>query len=198
MGGKQAGEKRSYGRPIRSFQSCRFLPAIRRKISSLLKKQGIVIGTNGMFYQYALNLSKENLATPEMTTVVRNELLSHLRHYNLPYKLKEGKSVLILGAGSGNDVAAALRNGADHVDAVDIDPVILKLGDTRHPERPYDSPKVTQVCDDARDLNRATSKYDLIIFKGLDSHTISGQGGLDAIGQLCLYQAEHAARTATA
>ncbi|MBS1954649.1 MAG: methyltransferase domain-containing protein [Cyanobacteria bacterium SZAS-4] len=144
----------------------------------LAKKQGIVIGTNGMFYQYALNLSKENLETPEMTTQVRNELLSHSRHYNLPYKLKEGKSVLILGAGSGNDVAAALRNGADHVDAVDIDPVILKLGDTRHPERPYDSPKVHQVCDDARDfLNRTTSKYDLIIFAGLDSHTISGQGG---------------------
>jgi len=32
--------------------------------------------------------------------------------------------VLILGAGTGTDVAAALRHGAKHVTAVDIDPVI--------------------------------------------------------------------------
>ena len=43
--------------------------------------------------------------------------------------------VLILGAGSGTDVAAALRHGAKHVDAVDIDPVILRLG-RRAPSRP--------------------------------------------------------------
>jgi spermidine synthase len=36
--------------------------------------------------------------------------------------------VLILGAGTGTDVAAALRHGAKHVDAVEIDPVILRLG----------------------------------------------------------------------
>ncbi len=144
----------------------------------LAKKQGIVIGTNGVFYQYALNLSTENLNDPTMSAAVLKELQSHSRHYNLPYKFKHAKSVLILGAGSGNDVAAALRNGAEHVDAVDIDPVILKLGDTRHPEKPYSSPKVNQVCDDARDfLNRATGKYDLIIFAGLDSHTISSRGG---------------------
>jgi hypothetical protein len=39
-------------------------------------------------------------------------------------------NVLILGAGSGTDVAAALKHGARHVDAVDIDPVILRLGAT--------------------------------------------------------------------
>lgn len=144
----------------------------------LAKREGIVIGTNGVFYQYALNLSEQNLNDPSMSAAVHKELLSHSRHYNLPYKLKHPKSVLILGAGSGNDVAAALRNGAEHVDAVDIDPVILKLGDTRHPEKPYASSKVNQVCDDARDfLNRTNSKYDLIIFAGLDSHTISSRGG---------------------
>ncbi len=34
----------------------------------------------------------------------------------------------IIGAGSGNDVAAALAQGAGHVDAVEIDPVINELG----------------------------------------------------------------------
>ena len=38
------------------------------------------------------------------------------------------ENVLILGAGSGTDVAAALKHGAKHVDAVEIDPVILRLG----------------------------------------------------------------------
>ena len=37
-------------------------------------------------------------------------------------------SVLIIGAGSGNDVAAALPGGVDHVDAVEIDPVTQRDG----------------------------------------------------------------------
>ena len=36
--------------------------------------------------------------------------------------------VLIIGAGSGNDTATALRRGDGHIDAVEIDPAILKLG----------------------------------------------------------------------
>ena len=51
--------------------------------------------------------------------------------------------VLILGAGSGTDVAAALQHGAKHVDAVEIDPVILRLGRECHPDRPYNDPRVT-------------------------------------------------------
>ncbi len=54
--------------------------------------------------------------------------------YFLPHLLnrdagsKPFKDVLIIGAGSGNDVAAALAQGAGHVDAVEIDPVINELG----------------------------------------------------------------------
>jgi len=44
--------------------------------------------------------------------------------------------VLILGAGSGTDVAAALKHGVRHVDAVEIDPVIIRLGKRWHPDRP--------------------------------------------------------------
>ena len=35
---------------------------------------------------------------------------------------------MIVGSGTGNDVAAALRNNVNKVDAVEIDPVIAKLG----------------------------------------------------------------------
>src|SRR4029077_2609747 len=50
------------------------------------------------------------------------------------------KNVLILGAGSGTDVAAALRHGVAHVDAVEIDPAIIRLGQLWHPDRPYFDP----------------------------------------------------------
>jgi hypothetical protein len=81
--------------------------------------------------------------------------------------------VLILGAGSGTDVAAALQHGAKHVDAVDIDPVILRLGAERHPDKPYSDPRVTMINDDARHYLRTTSKkYDLIVFALIDSLTV--------------------------
>src|SRR4051812_2930608 len=82
-------------------------------------------------------------------------------------------NVLILGAGSGTDVAAALQHGARHVDAVDIDPVILRLGAERHPDRPYSDRRVTIVNDDARHfLRTTTNQYDLIVFALIDSLTV--------------------------
>src|SRR5882724_2377181 len=81
--------------------------------------------------------------------------------------------VLILGAGSGTDVAAALAHGAKHVTAVEIDPVILRLGAERHPDRPYSDPRVTVVCDDARHFLRTSTKtFDLVVFALIDSLTV--------------------------
>ena len=82
-------------------------------------------------------------------------------------------NVLVLGAGSGTDVAAALRHGAKHVDAVEIDPVILRLGRERHPEHPYSDPRVQIINDDARHFLRTTDrKYDLVVFALIDSLTL--------------------------
>src|SRR5262245_52374414 len=96
------------------------------------------------------------------------------RHYNIPYRLSrtQVESVLILGGGSGNDAAAALRNGATRVDVVEIDPAIARIGRQIHPERPYSSDKVRLFIDDARSfLQRTKTKYDLVVFATLDSHT---------------------------
>jgi hypothetical protein len=97
-----------------------------------------------------------------------------LPSYDLPYRMVENPGdVLVVGAGTGNDVAAALRHGAQHVDAVEIDPVIVSLGRQYHPERPYDSPRVSVIVNDARAFfNHTHKKYDLIIFGHLDSHTM--------------------------
>src|SRR5436190_53133 len=82
-------------------------------------------------------------------------------------------NVLVLGAGSGTDVAAALRHGAKHVDAVEIDPVILRLGAEHHPDHPYADPRVRTINDDARHFLATTDKkYDLIVFALIDSLTV--------------------------
>jgi spermidine synthase len=80
--------------------------------------------------------------------------------------------VLIVGAGAGNDAAAALRNGAGQIDAVEIDPVIYSLGKRLHPDQPYSSDRVHVILNDARAyLRSAPQKYDVIVFGLLDSHT---------------------------
>jgi spermidine synthase len=95
--------------------------------------------------------------------------------YQWPYMVfgDSFENVLVLGAGSGTDVAAALKHGARHVDAVEIDPVIVRLGRQHHPDRPYSDPRVTVVTDDARHFLRTTTKkYDLVVFALIDSLTM--------------------------
>ncbi len=90
----------------------------------------------------------------------------------LPFKVKKFDSALIVGAGMGNDVAAALRCGVKEIDAVEIDPGILGLGKELHPEKPYSSPYVNIINDDARSFFKKTKKkYDTVVFGILDSHT---------------------------
>jgi len=91
--------------------------------------------------------------------------------YNIPYAARpHPASVLILGAGTGNDVAGALRHGAKHVDAVEIDPTILELGKKEHPEHPYSDSRVTPYLNDARNyVSKSERKYDLVIFGFVDS-----------------------------
>jgi SAM-dependent methyltransferase len=94
-----------------------------------------------------------------------------------PYRfVKNPEKVLVLGAGMGNDVAYALKMGAGHVDAVEIDPVIIELGKKYHPNRPYADGRVTIICNDARTYTRNTrNKYDLIVYGTLDSHGLFSQ-----------------------
>ena len=131
---------------------------------------GYSVVTNHMWYQWAADVSQDFLSRyPEAKP---NRFLP--AYYGIPYRLvPKPKNVLILGAGTGNDVAAALRNGSDHIDAVELDPLILRLGKQYHPEHPYSSDRVTSHTDDARAfLKKADRKYDLIIYAFLDSTTL--------------------------
>jgi len=127
------------------------------------------VEVNHTGYQAIVNLSPEYLAqNPKLLKEAPDE-----NPYNLAFRFAvPSPRVLIVGAGTGNDTAAGLRNGARMVDAVEIDPAILALGRKEHPEHPYDSPRVAVHLTDARAfLKRTRERYDLVLFGLLDSHT---------------------------
>ena len=96
--------------------------------------------------------------------------------YYQVYKWFPGRTyanVLVVGAGTGNDVAVALKYGAKHVDAVEIDPAIHKIGLDQAPLRPFANPAVTTYINDGRAfLRTTTTHYDLVVFALPDSLTL--------------------------
>lgn len=115
---------------------------------------------NGIPYQ---DLAPATIAPPYFSEVYRRYPGRIFRH------------ALVIGAGAGNDTAAALRNGVQSIDAVDIDPVILSIGVERHPDHPYDDTRVRRFVDDGRAfLRRSDDRYDLIVFAQTDSFVLVG------------------------
>jgi hypothetical protein len=121
---------------------------------------GILITANGIPHQ--------NMTTPDKLG----------RMYHTPYlAFGPGNSfddVLIIGAGSGSDVAVGLTYDVKHIDAVDIDPVIVDLGRKLHPCAPYSDPRVEAHVNDGRAyLETTTRQYDMIVFGLPDSLTLA-------------------------
>ena len=128
---------------------------------------------------YKITVGREGADTVVEVNNVFHQSMAPVDHkeyfYQWPYMVfgDTFQNVLVLGAGSGTDVASALRHGAAQVDAVEIDPVIVRLGREHHPDRPYSDPRVTAVTDDARHFLRTTTKkYDLVVFALIDSLTM--------------------------
>lgn len=94
--------------------------------------------------------------------------------YVLPYVLGGKRDrVLVVGAGGGADVQMALAHGANHIDAVEIDPVIVGISQRFNADAPYRDPRVTVHVDDARSyFSKATKGYDLVVFGYLDSQAL--------------------------
>jgi hypothetical protein len=127
---------------------------------------GVLVLTNGSVHQWAVPLRRDRPMNAEMQGLRDG--------YHTPHGLlgRKPRHALVIGAGTGNDVSVLLDEGAERVDAVEIDPRILEIGRARHPDRPYASPRVRVFNTDARaHLNGTQEKYDLIVFGTLDSMT---------------------------
>ncbi len=137
------------------------------KINYFKAERNIDLSVNGSFHQRILDLDYDPLAAGTYAQAVRQDYLS-------PYQFVQSKDeVLILGAGTGNDVTLALEQNAGHIDAVEIDREIYNLGKKFHFQKPYDDPRVSVTIDDARVfLKKTDKKYDLIILGTLDSQTL--------------------------
>ena len=121
---------------------------------------------NGSLHQIAIDFSGQYLGFEDRQRT--------LVGYRLPYERlgRPIRKALVLGAGTGNDVAVLLAQGAQEVHAVEIDPVILDLGREVHPNLPYADARITVHQVDARSfLNETTDRFDLIVFGTLDSMT---------------------------
>lgn len=103
--------------------------------------------------------------------------------YFAPYKRlgsRKPGDVLIVGAGTGTDVAIALSEGARRVDAVEIDPRLYQLGKQLQQNHAYQDPRVfVHITDGRAFLERTHRRFDLILFALPDSLTlVSGQSSL--------------------
>jgi hypothetical protein len=135
---------------------------------------------------------------PHQTIELAARRLDTLTLYGLVYQRTGStpKSVLIVGAGTGVDVAIALKEGVQHVDAVEIDPRIHTIGLQQNPDHALQDPRVASYINDGRAfLEQTTRRYDLILFALPDSLTlVAGQSSLRLESYLFTTEAMQAAR----
>jgi spermidine synthase len=149
-------------------------------------------GNNGTEWQIFVNGIPHQRLTTAATRIEQEPF------YDEAYRrvTKPPEQVLIIGAGTGTDVSIALSHGVAHVDAVEIDPRLLRFGREHNPDRAYDDPRVTAYVNDGRAfLERTDKKYDLILFALPDSLTlVSGASALRLESYLFTEEAIQSAR----
>ncbi len=112
---------------------------------------------------------------------------------SLPYFLGNIEQVLILGAGGGNDVSQALRHHAQHIDAVELNPLIVRLLQQRYGDfsgHLYKRPEVELHIAEARGFTaRSDKRYDLVHLAMLDAFG-AASAGLYTLNENYLYTVE--------
>jgi SAM-dependent methyltransferase len=188
------------GRRVALWQA----PALAVMLAVLGLESAVPTDSWSPYYKIRLNPHPSGAVTllvngiPHQTIDLAQRRLDQVPIYGLPYQHRQAMpgSVLIVGAGTGNDVAIALRLGAQHVDAVEIDPRIHDIGVQRNPDRAFADARVTSYVNDGRAfLQQTTRRYDLILFALPDSLTlVAGQSSLRLESYLFTTEAMQAAR----
>ncbi len=111
----------------------------------------------------------------------------------LAYKLVKNPETLIIGAGGGMDIRGALRSGARHIDAVEINPAIYRAMTedlAPYSGHIYHHARVSAHLAEGRSFVESRKKtYDLIQLSGVDTYSAS-QAGAFALSENFLYTRE--------
>ncbi|MFH1858004.1 MAG: hypothetical protein ABH845_03785 [Candidatus Omnitrophota bacterium] len=113
---------------------------------------------------------------------------------SIVHYLKDRPETLIIGAGGGKDVLAALSLGAEHVTAVELNPIIVHdVMLKRYKDYTgalYQHPKVTAVAAEGRSyLTRSKKAYDIIQLAFVDTSAATA-GGAYVLAENTLYTVE--------
>ena len=162
----------------RVLRFCQFLTLL--VVVAVLSGYGIDTGKSKIlwspYYKVVYDTEMGGIETNNIGHQQMVQIRESAPAYLLPHLLNRDaggmpfEDVMIVGAGSGNDVQAALTQGAKHVDAVEIDPVLNQIGRRHHPDRPYDVQRVSIQIDDGRSFVRKIQRtYDLVSYAVVDS-----------------------------
>jgi hypothetical protein len=94
---------------------------------------------------------------------------------------EKGFTALVIGPGGGRDLLTALVFGADHVEGVEVNPIIARdvmLGQFKgFSGSIYDNPRVTVAVDDGRSyVRRSNARYDVIQASLVDTWAATAAG----------------------
>ena len=148
---------------------------VQRVVHGRNGRVGYQVHVNRDFHQFLDDLSDAALADPSLSDDER-PLLGLIRQvYDLPFVLDGTRQrAMIVGAGTGNDVQAALRAGYQSVYSVYIDGQIMDIGRALHPEQPYSDPRVHRIVNDARAFFEQYDgpPFDVVCYGFLYSHAM--------------------------
>ena len=141
-------------------------------VHTMMNPPAYSVRVNNDFYQKdsTLNLNRYTPDDPDY---------EHLRddvnyQYCMPYILRPHSGrVCVVGAGGGVDAEAAILSGASAVDAVEIDPMLVKIANRFNPSNIYADQRVRLHVNDARAFfQTADPVYDAVVFGLLDSQAL--------------------------
>ena len=106
------------------------------------------------------------------------------------YQLKPGGRALVIGSGGGRDVLVALLNGASHVRAVEVNPLVYETAAELYGDftgHVYRAPRVQPVVGDARSyVANSRERFDVILASLIDTWAASSAGAF-ALTENLLY-----------
>ncbi len=121
------------------------------------------------------------------------DFMDNLPMYGMYRISQTNPDMMVIGSGGGMDIRAALRAGASHIDAVEINPSIynaMTRDYASYSGNVYRNPKVTAYLGEGRSVLSSMDKtYDIIQLSGVDTFSAT-QAGAFALTENYLYTLE--------